>query len=143
MICPVCNSDVESNAASCPACGYRFQEATEEFNPVSLDSPDSDVPASSITQPTLTVLNTRQVGLTYTLEGDRAVIGRSPKSTIFLNDMTVSRDHAVLELVGGSWSIKDNGSYNGVWVNNANVDHAVLHNRDVIQIGCFVLRFED
>ena len=55
--------------------------------------------------------------------------------------MTVSRKHAELERVGDGWSIRDTGSFNGVWVNNTNVDHVMLNDRDVIQIGCFVLRY--
>lgn len=141
MICPVCNNEVEESATSCSACGYRFQETTEEFQPVEVDTQGSAVPAASNPVPTLTVLNTRHVGLVYPLEEDEVVIGRSPKSTIFLNDMTVSRDHAVVEKVNNTWTIKDNGSFNGVWVNNENVDHAVLNDKDIIQIGCFVLRF--
>lgn len=142
MKCPVCNNEIQDNSARCEACGYRFQESTEEFQPVSVDSDNQAVPANNSSQPTLTVLNTRHVGLVYPLEDEKIVIGRSPKSTIFLNDMTVSRDHAILEKVNGAWTIKDNGSFNGVWVNNENIDHAVLANKDIIQIGCFVLRFE-
>ena len=34
-------------------------------------------------------------------------------------------------------------SFNGVWVNNTNVDHVMLSDRDIIQIGCFVLRYAE
>ena len=57
--------------------------------------------------------------------------------------MTVSRKHAVLERVAGGWTIKDTDSFNGVWVNNANVDHVTLSDRDIVQIGCFVLRYAE
>ena len=83
----------------------------------------------------------RQEGVVYELQGDREVVGRSPKCEIFLNDMTVSRSHATLERVGDGWSIQDDGSFNGVWVNNANIDHVMLHDGDIIQIGCFVLKY--
>lgn len=142
IICPVCNSELAERSATCPACGYRFQDATERFAPVSLDSADTTVHHESLSQPTLTVLNGRQEGLVYQLEGDVVPIGRSPKCTIFLNDMTVSRKHAILEPLDNGWSIKDTGSFNGVWVNNVNVDHVMLENHDIIQIGCFVLRYE-
>ena len=57
--------------------------------------------------------------------------------------MTVSREHALLERVGDGWSIRDTESFNGVWVNNTNVDHVMLSDRDIIQIGCFVLRYAE
>ena len=85
----------------------------------------------------------KQKGIVYSLEGNKAVIGRSPKCEIFLNDMTVSRKHAVLERVADGWTIKDTDSFNGVWVNNSNVDHVMLSDRDIVQIGCFVLRYAE
>lgn len=141
--CPVCNSTVDAHDAFCRACGYRFQDTTERFERVSLDSSHAADQHEPLSQPTLRVLNGRQEGITYQLEGDEVTVGRSPKCAIFLNDMTVSRKHAVLEPLDGGWSIKDTGSFNGVWVNNTNVDHVMLNDRDVIQIGCFVLRYEE
>ena len=91
--------------------------------------------------PTLTVLYGKQEGLVYRLEKEHATIGRSPQCDVFLNDMTVSREHAELDRVNDDWTIKDAASFNGVWVNNESVDHVVLNDGDVIQIGCFVLRY--
>lgn len=141
--CPVCNSPLEPQALSCPACGYRLQDATEEFKVVSLEPEEAEVPNASASVPTLTVLYGKQEGLVYQLAGEKALVGRSPKCDIFLNDMTVSRKHAVLEPVGSGWSIQDTGSFNGVWVNNVNVDHIMLKDKDIIQIGCFVLRYTE
>lgn len=141
--CPVCNSPLSPQDEVCPACGYRLQETTEEFKVVSLDAQPDDIPAVSQSEPTLTVLYGKQEGIVYRLTGTQARVGRSPKCEVFLNDMTVSREHALLEKVGGGWSIKDTGSFNGVWVNNANVDHVMLKDRDIIQIGCFVLRYSE
>lgn len=140
--CPICNSPMDPNDAACPACGYRLQEATEAFKAVPLDSTEeANVAHAPSSTSTLTVLYGKQEGIAYRLEGERALIGRSPKCEVFLNDMTVSREHALLERVEGGWSIRDTDSFNGVWVNNANVDHVMLNDRDVIQIGCFVLRY--
>ena len=93
--------------------------------------------------PTLTIKYGRQEGLVYRLDADSATIGRSPKCAVFLNDMTVSRDHALIEKVDGVWTIRDAASFNGVWVNNKNIDHAVLRDGDIIQIGCFILKFSE
>lgn len=110
---------------------------------MSLETSEPETIQVTSTIPTLTVLQGKQKGIVYSLDGDKAVIGRSPKCEIFLNDMTVSRKHAVLERVAGGWSIQDADSFNGVWVNNTNVDHVMLSDRDIVQIGCFVLRYAE
>lgn len=139
--CPVCNTPIEGDAEQCPACGYRSQEATEAFKAVSLEPKEPEVAPAPSNDAVLTVLYGKQEGIVYVLDGEVAHIGRSPKCEVFLNDMTVSREHAVLERVGDGWSIRDADSFNGVWINNASIDHAMLNDRDVIQIGCFVLRY--
>ncbi len=141
--CPVCNSPLNPQDEACAACGYRLQDTTEEFKVVSLEPEATDIPSTTTSVPTLTVLYGKQEGLVYQLTGDRASIGRSPKCEVFLNDMTVSRQHALLERVGDGWSIRDTESFNGVWVNNTNVDHTMLSDRDIIQIGCFILRYAE
>lgn len=141
--CPVCNSPMLDSAQSCSSCGYHLQGSTQEFEAVSLETSEPETIQVTSTIPTLTVLQGKQKGIVYSLDGDKAVIGRSPKCEIFLNDMTVSRKHAVLERVAGGWSIQDADSFNGVWVNNTNVDHVMLSDRDIVQIGCFVLRYAE
>lgn len=139
--CPVCNSPLNPGDEACAACGYRLQDSTEEFKVVSFEPEKADITIAPSSLPKLTVLYGKQEGMVYHLEGDQAQIGRSPQCEVFLNDMTVSRKHAMLERMGNDWSIRDTGSFNGVWVNNANVDHVLLNDGDIIQIGCFVLRY--
>ena len=143
-LCPVCNNEVSSDAERCPLCGYHFQQGTQAFQVVSIDDLDASVPSETSGVPTLTVRYSsgRQEGLVYSLEKDELLIGRSPKCDIFLNDMTVSRSHARLQRMGSDWSIKDCQSYNGLWVNNQAVEHVLIKDGDVIQIGCFILKFE-
>uniref|UniRef100_UPI002633FBB3 FHA domain-containing protein n=1 Tax=uncultured Ellagibacter sp. TaxID=2137580 RepID=UPI002633FBB3 len=62
---------------------------------------------------------------------------------IFLNDMTVSRSHAVVEPTGDGCTITDDSSFNGVWVNNDNVEARELHEGDVVQIGAFCLVYRE
>ncbi|NTW27814.1 MAG: FHA domain-containing protein [Coriobacteriia bacterium] len=71
----------------------------------------------------------------------RLTIGRDPKSDIFLNDMTVSRSHAVIDCTESGATVKDSGSLNGTSVNGVILDEAVLHDRDVLQIGTFQMVF--
>ena len=65
----------------------------------------------------------------------RIFIGRSPHSDLVLADPTVSRVHAVASREGGSWTITDLESTNGVRVNGARVKQAVLVRGDVIELG--------
>lgn len=141
--CPVCNSPMLDSAQSCSSCGYHLQGSTQKFEAVSLETSEPETIQVTSTIATLTVLQGKQKGIVYSLDGDKAVIGRSPKCEIFLNDMTVSRKHAVLERVADGWSIQDTDSFNGVWVNNTNIDHVMLSDRDIVQIGCFVLRYAE
>ena len=99
--CPVCNSPMLDSAQSCSSCGYHLQGSTQKFEAVSLETSEPETIQVTSTIPTLTVLQGKQKGIVYSLDGDKAVIGRSPKCEIFLNDMTVSRKHAVLERVAG------------------------------------------
>ncbi|TLM96249.1 MAG: FHA domain-containing protein, partial [Actinobacteria bacterium] len=76
---------------------------------------------------------------------DRAslAIGRDPAADVFLNDVTVSRNHAVVQLNGGIVTIRDAGSLNGTYVNGVIVDVADLHSGDIVQIGTFQMVFAD
>jgi pSer/pThr/pTyr-binding forkhead associated (FHA) protein len=58
-----------------------------------------------------------------------------------LNDVTVSRSHAILETVDGAVRIHDNGSLNGTYVNGACVGETFLAPGDTVQIGTFHMVF--
>jgi hypothetical protein len=73
--------------------------------------------------------------------GARTLIGRSPDCDIFLDDVTVSRRHAVLIDDGGRFSIEDQGSLNGTFVNRERIDRAELEDGDEVQIGKYRLTF--
>jgi hypothetical protein len=71
-----------------------------------------------------------------------ATIGRSPESEIFLDDVTVSRKHALVSLSdSGAFSMKDLGSLNGTYVNSQPVVEIPLSSGDEIQIGKFHMLF--
>lgn len=76
------------------------------------------------------------------LLNDSATIGRSPESEIFLDDVTVSRKHAVVSYSdSGAFSMKDLGSLNGTYVNGQPVGEISLSSGDEIQIGKFHMLF--
>jgi hypothetical protein len=82
-----------------------------------------------------------RAGETFPLEVDRVVIGRSPDCEVFLDDVTVSRNHAVVVRDGDAYAIEDNGSLNGTYVNRSRVDRARLDDGDEVQIGKYRMTF--
>ena len=71
------------------------------------------------------------------LTSEQMTIGRSSDSKIFLDDVTVSRKHASVSLVGSDWILSDSGSLNGTYVNKHRVTSTALVNGDELQIGKF------
>lgn len=71
------------------------------------------------------------------LPGDLMSIGRSSDSKIFLDDVTVSRKHASVSLIGSDWVLSDAGSLNGTYVNKSRVTSTTLVSGDELQIGKF------
>ena len=79
-------------------------------------------------------------GARFALEGDVVTAGRAEESDIFLDDVTVSREHASLSRTPtGRLSIKDLGSLNGTYVNHVRVNETTLNSGDEVQIGKFKL----
>jgi len=82
-------------------------------------------------------------GRVFNVEQEVASIGRANDNDIILNDFSVSRRHAYLKKEDGGWVLYDNGSTNGVRVNDTAVPRAVVKDGDQVLIGTFVLRFRD
>ncbi len=80
-------------------------------------------------------------GSRFLLDQDVTTAGRHPDSDIFLDDVTVSRRHAVFNRSGDSFTVSDVGSLNGTYVNRERVEEARLRTGDEIQIGKFKLVF--
>src|SRR6185295_7706696 len=82
-----------------------------------------------------------RVGESFPLDGDRMTIGRRPDSDIFLDDVTVSRDHSLLVRRGGDLYLDDLGSLNGTYVNRHRIESHRLEDGDELQVGKFKLTF--
>jgi len=82
-----------------------------------------------------------RAGESFPLEGDRVSIGRRPDCDLFLDDVTVSRDHALLVERGGEWWIDDCGSLNGTYVNRSRIESRRLEDGDELQVGKYKLAF--
>ena len=80
-------------------------------------------------------------GSRFLVTADGATIGRSKDSAIFLDDVTVSRKHATIEKRNNDFVLKDGGSLNGTYINNASINEHTLSSGDEFQIGKFHLLF--
>jgi hypothetical protein len=150
--CPECGFVVTEGANYCQRCGayvgvredarddvttatYVIDEQTGELRPVDV----GDVAAAS---GALVIRSGGgRVGQSFPLEGERLTIGRSPDAEIFLDDVTVSRDHAVLVRRSGAWHLDDSGSLNGTYVNRRRIDSHKLEDGDELQIGKYKLTY--
>ena len=75
-------------------------------------------------------------GTQYPITHWESVIGRSRNSDVRIQVSTVSRNHAVLTRYDdGSWTIRDIGSKDGVYVNGKQVEICALAEKDKISIG--------
>ena len=116
--------------------------ATEIFRMPSADSTVPDLMGGQRpAKPTLAIVKGPQTGSVFELSTNVITLGREPSNSVFLNDMTVSRHHATIEKTGNGFSIKDENSFNGVWINNENITHAMLKDGSTVQIGTFRMVF--
>ena len=71
-----------------------------------------------------------------TIPGERATIGSSEAADIVVADSSVSRVHALLERLAGSWFVQDLGSRNGTFVNGERVQvRRVVRPSDEVRLG--------
>ncbi|MCJ7727558.1 MAG: FHA domain-containing protein [Candidatus Hydromicrobium sp.] len=89
----------------------------------------------------LVIIKGPNIGDKFLINKSKFTIGRNPESDIFLDDVTVSRKHAVLKKVGKDFRIKDSGSLNGSYINGEIVENATLKDGDRIQIGKYIFLF--
>lgn len=80
-------------------------------------------------------------GARFLLNADVTNAGRSPKSDIFLDDVTVSRKHCQFISREQGHVVRDSGALNGTYVNRERVDEAKLRAGDEVQIGKFRLTY--
>ena len=113
---------------------YRIDE-TGELVPVEMGEVTAHGPALVIRA------GGGRVGESFAVEGERLSIGRRPDSEVFLDDVTVSRDHALLIRRGEDWYLDDCGSLNGTYVNRSRIESHRLQEGDEVQVGKYKLTF--
>ncbi len=89
----------------------------------------------------LVVQRGSNAGSRFLLNKDVVTAGRHQSSDIFLDDISVSRRHALFVRVPEGTVVKDQGSLNGTYVNRKVVDEYRLKHGDEVQIGKFRLVF--
>ncbi|MBA2631049.1 MAG: FHA domain-containing protein [Thermoleophilaceae bacterium] len=80
-------------------------------------------------------------GEAFALGAPRMTIGRSPEAEIFLDDVTVSRNHALLVRRRDGLYIDDLGSLNGTYVNRRRIESHRLQDGDELQVGKYKLTY--
>ena len=148
IYCPECGFQNPETANYCAKCGTLLPrdengEATVAFTPEQAEAErQAELAELGITGPALVVRSGGGRAVeTFVLEGDETTIGRSPECDIFLDDVTVSRDHALIVRRGDGIHIDDLGSLNGTYVNRQRIERVRLTDGDELQIGKFKLTF--
>ncbi|QOQ38831.1 FHA domain-containing protein [Trueperella pecoris] len=107
-----------------------------------LDPEDTaTINALPATSALLIALTGANAGARFLLNADTTTVGRHPKSDIFLDDVTVSRKHALFVRSGRNFFVRDSGSLNGTYVNMQQVEEAKLNDGDEVRIGKYQLTF--
>jgi pSer/pThr/pTyr-binding forkhead associated (FHA) protein len=148
VYCPECGFQNPEAANYCARCGAllvkdgQSDETTLAFTPEDEEEATSTLEDVGVQGPTLVVRSGGgRAGETFHPAGERTSIGRSPECEIFLDDVTVSRQHALLLEKDGEFSIQDEGSLNGTFLNRRRIESAQVEDGDEIQIGKYRLTF--
>jgi pSer/pThr/pTyr-binding forkhead associated (FHA) protein/ribosomal protein L40E len=148
--CPECGFQNPETANYCSKCGSLLvreeaDEATMAFTPEHAEEEgQAELEDFGIKGPALVVRSGGgRAGETFVLDQERTTVGRSPECDIFLDDVTVSRRHAVVAREGGDHlEIEDLGSLNGTFLNRKRIESsAQLADGDELQIGKYRLTF--
>lgn len=81
------------------------------------------------------------IGARFLLDSDSVTAGRHPDADIFLDDVTVSRQHTEFLRHGSAFELKDLGSLNGTYFDGVRIESALLTDGAEVQIGKFRLTF--
>lgn len=152
VFCNQCGHRNPPESAFCSACGTALQPLDEHTISLPKVDPHQDAIGTE-DNPTvslgdlpanvgvLIVRSGSQAGQRFLLKNDLTRLGRHPDSEISLDDITVSRRHAEIERTATGYVVRDAGSLNGTYVNNARIDEAALRQGDELQVGKFRLVF--
>lgn len=148
MYCTSCGHHNQDDAHYCAKCGsYLVDDQATQTIPAPLPGvgrdPESNVPVEPAggQGAALVIRSGGGRGGEHFSISDKTTIGRSPTSDIFLDDVTVSREHAVIYNDGATVRVEDRASLNGTFVNHERVERTLLEPGDEIQIGKYKLTY--
>ena len=150
VYCPECGFQNPEASNFCSRCGAALTQAEAEGDSTMTFTPEEGNDETVIAAledvvpegPALIVRSGGgRAGEHFTPTGERTTIGRSPDCDIFLDDVTVSRRHAVLIAQDGVFTIEDQGSLNGTYVNRRRIESERLESGDEVQVGKYRLSF--
>jgi hypothetical protein len=151
VFCNNCGHRNPLGSNFCSSCGAVLEtevsdHTTITFHPTQPSDPvDDEVKLNLDEVPSdvgvLVVKRGPKAGTRFPLAEDVTTAGRHPDSTIFLDDITVSRRHAEIVKEGDAYLVRDAGSLNGTYVNRERIDESPLTNGDELQVGKFKLVF--
>jgi len=149
IYCPECGFQNLESAHYCSRCGALLvvesepDETTITISAEEVQDEHSDLLEElGVEGPALVVRSGGgRTGEVFTLEKPQTTVGRSPDCDIFLDDVTVSRDHALLIRRADGYHLDDCGSLNGTYVNRRRVESVRLEDGDELQIGKYKLSF--
>src|SRR3954452_11554642 len=147
VYCQECGFQNTPTAKYCSRCGALLEkgepavETTQTFSAEDVRDITGGA-AEGLEGPALVVRQGGgRAGESFRPAGERTRIGRSPDCDIFLDDVTVSRNHAVLVVRDGKYFVEDEGSLNGTFVNRRRIDSAPLVEGDELQVGKYRMTF--
>jgi pSer/pThr/pTyr-binding forkhead associated (FHA) protein len=149
VTCPQCGHQNPLGSKFCSSCGIELDGSGADHTTMSvtvpLDNADAEIEIELDELPVgvgmLVVTRGPNSGSRFALDEDLTTAGRHPDSTIFLDDITVSRRHAEVQRTATGYEVADAGSLNGTYLNRERVERAPLHDGDEVQIGTFKLLF--
>ena len=72
---------------------------------------------------------------------DKTTLGRRPYNDIVIDNLAVSGEHAVLQMVGNDVFIEDLNSTNGTYINGKAIKKQLLAHNDTVEIGKYKIKF--
>ena len=77
----------------------------------------------------------------FQLTKDRTTLGRRPYNDIVIDNLAISGEHAVMQMVGNDVYLEDLNSTNGSYVNGKAVKKQLLQNNDTVEVGKYKIKF--
>jgi len=72
---------------------------------------------------------------------DKTTLGRRPYNDIVIDNLAVSGEHAVLQMVGNDVFIEDLNSTNGTYINGKAIKKQLLADNDTVEIGKYKIKY--